>query len=200
MLFLPTYLHTFNISYNYLHIFKILLGLPWQSLGEDPWSGKLNSTCLSAWSKIKINKNKLPLRSLGPVPQMFRVPETTSQSLVKEDSNEFSKVSASYWPWGSHRLCLVPTYTLLSRAVIPYEPQTHLSLYLFHLSLSLELQRKWGCCVKVNGSKCLLNPLNALWMASNPFAFLKRVKNQIPLIPGWTQLLSSESGLYFGHF
>ena len=178
MLFLPTYLHTFNISYNYLHIFKILLGLPWQSLGEDPWSGKLNSTCLSAWSKIKINKNKLPLRSLGPVPQMFRVPETTSQSLVKEDSNEFSKVSAIYWPWGSHRLCLVPTYKLLSRAAIPYEPQTHLSLYLFHLSLSLEFQRKWGCCVKVNGSKCPLNPLNPFWMASNPFAFLKRVKNQ----------------------
>lgn len=43
---------------------------------------------------------------------MFRVPETTSQSLVKEDSNEFSKVSAIYWPWGSHRLCLVPTYKL----------------------------------------------------------------------------------------
>ena len=141
------------------------------------------------------NKNKPPLRSLGPVPQMFRAPETTSQSLVKEDSNEFSKVSASYWPWGSHRLCLVPTYMLLSRAAIPYKPQTHLSLYLGHLSLSLELQRKWGCCIKVNGSNCLLNPLNALWMASNPFAFLKRVKNQIPLIPGWTQLLSSESGL-----
>lgn len=40
-----------------------------------------------------------------------------------------------------------------------------------------------------------LIPLNPFWMASNPFAFLKRVKNQIPLIPGWTQLLSSELGL-----
>lgn len=89
---------------------------------------------------------------------------------------------------------------LASRAAIPREPQASLYLSLFHLSLPLELQRKGGWCVKVNGSNCLLNPLSALWKASNPFAFLKRVKNQVPLmtLPGWTQLLSSESGLKAG--
>lgn len=53
-------------------MFKILLGLPWQSIGENPWSEiRFHMPLCMVKNKIK---NKLPLRSLGPVPQMFGVP------------------------------------------------------------------------------------------------------------------------------
>lgn len=51
--------------------------------------------------------------------------------------------------------------THICRPAIPPEPRAHLYLSLSHLPLALELHRKEGWLVKVNGSNCLLNPLNA---------------------------------------
>lgn len=123
------------------------------------------------------------MHSLVPIPQA--TVSWLPQRLVnpwweRSRTSLFRNISASYRSCGNHRVHVVqlPSEMHISRSAVSSTRATNSSP---PLSPPRPLGLR-GRMSKVNGSICLLNPVNTPWKASDPLAFLKRVKNQTPVM------------------